>query len=259
MAFYVFLSPSKGQRNLDEVQALAGARELVEPTFADAAAALGAVCKTWTVDNLARRWKMSPAKAEEVYEMWQSWGRGPGQAAVLTYDGPAFRSLDASSLGSKEKAGLLSPLRIFSALYGVLGPWDAIHPYRLDFTLGSVELAQGSTSLKSYWKAPVAQYLGQTLGPDDWIVDLASSEFSFLLEPVRKTHRVISPVFLEAKDGGGWKKAPSAFAKQGRGALAREILLAKPQSPDDLVGISAFRYSHNCQDFDQNQWTFTPS
>ena len=51
---------------------------------------------------------------------------------ALVFDGPAYRSFDASSFNAQQYEYAQKHVRILSGLYGVLKPWDLIQEYRLE-------------------------------------------------------------------------------------------------------------------------------
>ncbi len=61
---------------------------------------------------------------------YSEWGSQPEKQAALAFDGPAYKALSASTLGSEELQYLQSHLRILCGLYGLLRPLDLVKPYR---------------------------------------------------------------------------------------------------------------------------------
>lgn len=56
----------------------------------------------------------------------------PFKPTALVFDGPAYRSFDASSFNAQQYEFAQKHVRILSGLYGVLKPWDLIQEYRLE-------------------------------------------------------------------------------------------------------------------------------
>jgi uncharacterized protein len=59
----------------------------------------------------------------------------PFKPTALVFDGPAYRSFDASSFNAQQYEFAQKHVRILSGLYGVLKPWDLIQEYRLEVPL----------------------------------------------------------------------------------------------------------------------------
>ena len=73
----------------------------------------------------------------------------PERVAIGAFEGAAYKGMDAKTLGADDLGYLQSSLRILCGLYGVLRPYDAIRPYRLEM---STKLAVGShANLYAYW------------------------------------------------------------------------------------------------------------
>ena len=66
----------------------------------------------------------------ENHKRISQWGSQPGKQCVISYDGAAFRSLQASNFEGKDFDFAQRHLRIISGMYGLLRPLDMIQPYR---------------------------------------------------------------------------------------------------------------------------------
>ena len=89
-----------------------------------------------------------------------------GSRAILSYDGLAYKNLDADTLSDADLEYAQAHLRHLSALYGVLRPLDLIRPYRL-------EMGQRPKrcDLYTFWGSKLRDDLyGQT----DLVINLAS-------------------------------------------------------------------------------------
>ena len=52
--------------------------------------------------------------------------------AIFAFDGDVYRGLDAQTLDARALTRLADRVRILSGLYGLLRPFDALRPYRLE-------------------------------------------------------------------------------------------------------------------------------
>ena len=68
----------------------------------------------------------------ENHNRIKQWGSQPEKQCVISYDGAAFRSLQASAFEQKDFDFAQQHLRIISGMYGLLRPLDMIQPYRSD-------------------------------------------------------------------------------------------------------------------------------
>ncbi len=103
-------------------------------------------------------------RSSKTYPAWQ------------LYDGLMYRYMDRRGIGSKEENYLRDHVRVATALYGLIHPFEFISPHRLDFQ-GSLKI--GNQSLKQYWRP----YYDQEVGDDELILSLASSEFEQVFSP----------------------------------------------------------------------------
>ena len=60
----------------------------------------------------------------------KNWESAEAKPCIFMYDGPAFKSFEASSLSSESLNYGQQHLRIISGMYGLLAPLDSIKPYR---------------------------------------------------------------------------------------------------------------------------------
>lgn len=122
--------------------------------------------------------------------------------AIKLYDGVCFKQIKHDN-----KEYIKNNVYIFSALYGIVNGYDYIAPYRLDFMYKNIiDIACFKT-----FKPLVNQYIND-LAPD-YILDLASSEFSKLLD-----QKILSmPIYhLEII---GTSKPSSVLLKKIRGSI----------------------------------------
>ena len=144
MSFLALLSPAK---RLDFAKTKPEVA-LSEPRFAKQARDLIRHARSWNLDDVASRMKLSADLAKLNYRRYQDFRlRGSGgarQAALLAFAGDVYQGLDAGSLTLEETLAAQSHIRILSGLYGILRPLDAIQPYRLEMGT-KIETDAGST------------------------------------------------------------------------------------------------------------------
>lgn len=157
------------------------------------------------------------------------------KAAALAFAGDTYTGLEANSLDADEMAFAQNHLRILSGLYGLLRPMDQIQPYRLE--MGSRLATRRGKSLYQYWGNRLSvklNELGETTGSDS-LLNCASVEYFTAVNPEALKLRVITPVFMEERDGTC--KIVSFFAKRARGAMARFVIQNRIT---DIEGIKDF-------------------
>jgi cytoplasmic iron level regulating protein YaaA (DUF328/UPF0246 family) len=143
-------------------------------------------------------------------------------AAIGFYKGEAYRYLDAPSWNESTQQQAQDSLRILCAQHGFLRPYDTILPYRMDFLVSFENL--GLPNSYTYWSAAVTNALENELLPGEFIFNLASKEFSSLINQSdinNKGHWINVDFHLIKKDE---VKTVSMLAKKARGQMARALL-----------------------------------
>lgn len=157
--------------------------------------------------------------------------------ALLSYDGIQYTYMAADVFTDAEYLYLEDRLRIISAMYGILGPMDAVMPYRLEMqTILPDPLPR---TLYRYWGASIAKEM-----EDDLVIDLASSEYSKAVLPhLPSTTKVVKPVFAEIV--GNRPKEKGVYVKMARGAMVRFLAENRIEKAEDIKAFTflGFRYS----------------
>lgn len=172
--------------------------------------------------TFAKALKLKGDKGNEWYSFYQAFHTMPVGAAVESYSGLAFKNLDWAGLSDEAKDFGGHHLCILSALYGLVLPMSAITDYRLDFV--DTIYKGHNTSLYELW----ADRVNKALEGEDWLLNLASKEYSKLLYHPR----MVTVEFLENKNDQ-WKQL-STSSKQMRGRLAHYMLSHKYTAIKDL-------------------------
>jgi len=224
------------------------------PDFATDAETLAQVARDLTVKDLQKLMGISEALARLNADRFRDFGTMAQKPAVLAFAGDTYQGLEAGSLDPDELAFAQDHLRILSGLYGVLRPLDAIQPYRLE--MGSrLKTARGAT-LYAYWRARIAQALNaqaDTLGTDV-LVNCASQEYFGAVDISALKPRVITPVFLEEKNGEA--KIVSFYAKKARGAMARFIVQNRLTTPEGMQDFDSGGYAYRPDLSEGNRWVY---
>lgn len=236
------ISPAK---KLDETpRALPDGVEMTEPVFATEARALARVARTLTVEDLQRLMGISEPLARLNRDRFASFAKmaGPGGSfpAVHCFAGDTYQGLEARSLSAGGIAHALQHLRILSGLYGVLRPFDAIRPYRLE--MGSrLETPKGA-DLYAFWGDKIAKHLRREAreAGTGVLVNCASVEYFSAANRPALGLKVINPVFLDGNESEA--KVISFWAKRARGSMARFIVENALTDPDDLRGFTTGGY-----------------
>jgi cytoplasmic iron level regulating protein YaaA (DUF328/UPF0246 family) len=156
----------------------------------------------------------------------------PTQAAERVYTGVLYEALGLATLTSEARTRASRSLLIFSGLFGVLRPDDAIPAYRL-----SMDVALPRTgAVSGVWRRVLGPVVEAAAG-DGPIVDCRSSAYAAAWKPPRvMADRVIQIRVLQ--ETGTGRTVVSHMAKKTRGEVARR-LLQQPLEPRGVADVLA--------------------
>ncbi|MFM7643638.1 MAG: YaaA family protein [Sphingomonadales bacterium] len=212
--------------------------------------------RLWSLPQVQQRMKLSEDKAIESFRAIQNWGKKANERqsapALFAYIGEAFKALDADSMNPIELDYLQEKLCILSGLYGVLSAQTRVEPYRLE--MAQAGLLPDGQSLYSFWKKPIRDFLNKTLSKEEFIINLASAEYSKVVEDPKLRARMITPQFLELNNGK--PKAVSVFSKQARGTMLRWCAQIQLQDSEQLKSFDLLGYRFDEAGSTTNEWVF---
>ncbi|WP_238365673.1 peroxide stress protein YaaA [Mesobacterium pallidum] len=210
---------------------------MTEPALIEDANRLARTARNLTLGDLKKLMDLSDDLARLNRDRFKAWSDTPEAQAIrpaaLAFAGDTYIGLDAGSLEAEEMDWAQDHLRILSGLYGVLRPRDAMQAYRLE--MGSRLKTRRGKSLYDYWRDGPAKLLraeADKLGTDV-LVNCASQEYFGAVDLKALKLRVITPQFMEQKDGAE-PRIVSFFAKRARGSMARYIIQHRLTDPEAL-------------------------
>ena len=161
--------------------------------------------------------------------------------SIFTFNGDVYSGLDAFTLNLEQILKSQESLRILSGLYGILKPLDLIQAYRLE--MGTKLNVNGSNNLYDYWTDKITHKLNDEMTKDELFINLASNEYSSVINKKELITTMISPVFKDFKNGK--LKIISFYAKKARGLMVRYILDNDLENINDLKGFNYAGYSYD--------------
>jgi len=164
--------------------------------------------------------------------------------SLFTFDGDVYNGIDAFSLDDSKISKAQSSLRILSGLYGILKPLDLMQAYRLE--MGTKIKIKESKNLYEFWKKKVTDFLNDELVENEIFVNLASNEYSSVIDKKSLKVKMTSPIFKDFKNGK--LKIISFYAKKARGLMTRYILDNDINSVNDLKGFDYGGYYYDEQE-----------
>ena len=207
----VIISPAK-KMNIDSDTLPARS----QPVFSDEASQLAALLRALTPAERQKIWQCSDKLAAENSARLAAFDQSRAQTpAILAYEGLQYQHMAPQVMSRAALAYLDDHLRILSGFYGVLRPFDAVMPYRLE--MQAKLAAGGARDLYAFW----GSRLYEALEEDTLVLNLASEEYA---KAVRPYAQAAGTRFLTLRFGevtGGRFKQKGTFAKMARGEMVR--------------------------------------
>ncbi len=124
---------------------------LSKPTFDDTARRIADEMSHLDVAEMAAALKCSGTIAAQNRLRFEQMPHAPRHAAILTYNGHAYKHLKAGTLDAEALSFAQRHVWITGFLYGVLRPLDGIVPYRME--QGITLDATGGMPVNRFWRA----------------------------------------------------------------------------------------------------------
>ena len=173
--------------------------------------------------------------------------------AMYAFAGDVYIGMDSYTIPVEKLDQLQDKLRILSGLYGLLKPLDLMQPYRLE--MGTDLPISDAKNLYVYWKSKLTAALNKELKRKELFVNLASAEYFSAIDSKLLKVPVITPEFLDSKDGN--LKMISFFAKKARGMMVRYIIDTNAETIEDLKGFNYENYRFDATLSKGNKLVFT--
>jgi uncharacterized protein len=227
------------------------------PAMLERSGALIDVLRRYSPGQLAELMELSDSLATLNVVRYATWSAEPEHArqAIMAFNGDVYAGFDARSLKPKQLGYAQQHVRILSGLYGVLRPFDLIHPHRLE--MGTrLPMPEGSKDLYGFWGDAVTERINEAIAANgsEVLVNLASEEYFRSVRTRLLPVPVVNPVFEDWKNGK--YKIISFFAKRARGMMAR---YAAEKGITDVEKLKKFKvdgYAFSKRDSTETTWVF---
>lgn len=220
-----------------------------EPRMLDQAEELVGVMAKKSPAEISKMMSVSADLGELNHERFQDWERpftpSNARAAVLAFNGDVYMGMEASTFSERDFTHAQKTLRILSGLYGLLRPLDLMQPYRLE--MGSTVTTPRGKDLYSFWGDTITEQINADLAESPGsktLINLASNEYFGAVKAKALDGRLVSPVFLDGKDGAE-PKIVSFFAKRARGSMSGWIIRNRVKSPKALLDFAEDGYRYD--------------
>ena len=242
----IIFSPSKEMReeNIFENKKI----EFTESKFKDKTNILIGILKEKSLSEIENIMKLKGELLNKTYKDIQDYDKLKFIPAISMYYGVSFKELNLEDYSEKSLEYLKNNLLILSALYGVLLAFDLVKKYRLDMTMSIID-----KGLYNFWKKDINDYISNILSKDEVLLNLASGEFSKLID--NKKISMINIDFKEEKDGA--YKSVSTYSKKVRGQFLNYLIKNQIANLEDIKKIKLDGYSLNKDLSDEKNLIFT--
>lgn len=199
--------------------------------------------KQMDYDSLKKLWRTSDKIAQENFAWLQeltvadlgSDNESNQQIlapALFSYIGIQYQYMAPDLFTTEQLSYVQENLRILSAFYGELRPFDGITKYRLDME-DKLKIVP-TKNLYEYWGDKLYQAL--ELKDDDFVINLASEEYAKCIRPYMKKKQTFLDIMF-ASEVGVQLKVKATFAKIARGEMVRYLSEKNVQT---IAGIKKF-------------------
>ncbi len=223
-----------------------------KPLLDQQASELAQYLATLSKDSIAGFMKLSSAKADQTYQLVQSWrDNSSTMPAIDAFLGDIYSGLQVTTFNAEDREYANNHLYILSGLYGVLRALDDIKPYRLEMGYKLPGNAHNPslpniTSLYSFW----ADRIALALPNDQLIVNLSAVEYTKGMLPhlgkVKGSKRiVITPKFLTVSPKTGSPVFVTVHAKIARGAFAHWMITKRVEKMASLKDFNELGYVYD--------------
>ena len=207
------------------------------PRFLDRTERLKAALQAMTPGELQKLWKCNDAIAALNVERLRDMDlRRRLNPAVLAYEGIQYQYMAPGVFETGQFDYIREHLRILSAFYGLLRPFDGVVPYRLE--MQAKLSVDGHRDLYGFWGSRLADQLA---AETDLVLNLASKEYSRAVEPhLPPTVRFLTCTFGDLKDGNIIEKG--VLCKMARGRMVRWLAENNVTGSEDIKSFAELGY-----------------
>ena len=207
--------------------------------------------RSMSYEELRKLWGCSDQLTELNMKRLQTMDLRKAQTpAIFSYEGIQYQHMAPRVCTQRELDYLQEHLRILSGFYGVLRPFDAVTPYRLEM---QAKLTVGKAkNLYSYWNKNIYDAVSDG---EDCILNLASKEYSMCVSKHLKPQiPFITCVFAERKGEKLIEKG--TMCKMARGEMVRFLATQQITKLEDVKYFAELQYRFSKEDSTGETYVF---
>jgi len=228
----IITSPAKSQ----DYSPVKTAIPTTVPPFLSEATEVHALLEPYTAATLGKLMKISPKLAAKTHHALLNWVGKPESTtpkpALRAYVGDIYRAMQPETFDAKAQQYAQQYVRILTGLYGILRAYDGIEAYRLE--MATPLAGKGFASLYAFWGDKITTFLKQEIATSKVpaVVDLASREYSKVVDFDQLSASLICPKFYRIKDGQ--RRIIGLIAKRARGLMIRYLATNQVVDPEQI-------------------------
>lgn len=220
------------------------------PPFLPQTERLLAALRTMSPKELQSLWKCNDNIAQLNIERLKSMNlRQNLTPAILSYEGIQYRYMAPGVMTAGQLEYLREHLRILSGFYGLLRPFDGVTPYRLE--MQAKLSVDGAKDLYAFWGESIAK---QLMSKTEWVLNLASKEYSKAVTPYLPEGSILTCVFGEWQGGKVIEKG--TMCKMARGQMVRWLAENDIKMPEDIRKFADLDYRFDTKLSTENTFIF---
>ena len=249
----ILLSPAKTM----DFKSKVSVSDNTTPIYIKEANKIASTLKKLNPSQIGKLMEINSKLAYLNYERFQSWSNqdAPQKQAILSYKGEVYNGLKANEWSSDDLVYSNEHIRILSGMYGILRPLDMIKPYRLE--MGTRISIEKSEDLYTFWEEKVSKSLQDDIisNKHKYIINLASREYSNVINLKSLGVKIITPIFKEYRNGS--YRFITVYGKNARGAMTRWIIRNRIQDLEALKTFEDSGYLFNQELSNSDKWCYT--
>ncbi len=209
------------------------------PCFLNKAEVLLNHLKTLTFEELKKLLDCNDKIARLNFDRYQNMDlRKLTSPAILSYDGIQYNYMAPHVFEDRYFKYAEKHLRILSGFYGILKPFDAVVPYRLE--MQAKLNTDFCNNLYDFWKDSIYKALTEN---ENTIINLASDEYSKVISKYLENHiSYITCTFGELINNK--IKEKGVYVKMARGEALRFMAENNIQNPEDLKHFCGLKFCY---------------
>ncbi|MEG1474495.1 MAG: peroxide stress protein YaaA [Longicatena sp.] len=230
----IVISPAKRMRN-----DIAYLKPTQTPIYLKQTKHLLHYIKTLTLQELQAILECNIKIAEESFQAYKRMSlKEEGSPALLAFDGIQYTYMAPSIFFDETFAYVQQHVFILSGFYGVLHPFDAVVPYRLE--LNNKFVTPFCSSLYEYWKDLPYQ---EVTKHDHDILDLTSKQYARIINKYLQVgDHMVRCRFYEDEEGKYREKG--VYVKMARGEMVRYLAQIEATSFEEVKTFSRLGYHY---------------